>query len=173
MAIFKIEKNEQYTLLGILQYIVDMERHQGRVEFYSTCGADSRNPLCDMMLVKLLCNKTGGTQYKQAMLSLTDSESTDENIDVFNLLVWHVARYICQYTQCQVAFAVHSNTDNLHAHFIINSVRLDNGYKIQIGWRDLFQMKKGINDFLEAFRFKLIKYNDFEKEKVCNDNSPG
>lgn len=77
----------------------------------------------DMLLIKKLYNKTGGLQYKQIILSLEEAESIEKNWAGFIAVSEEAARAIAYITGCQVAYAVHSNTDNLHTHFVVNSVR--------------------------------------------------
>lgn len=74
----------------------------------------------------------------QVILSLAEAKiSGREDTMRFQQAVKDISYLLFRQYQCQIAYAIHSNTDNLHAHFIINSVRYVDGYKLQIGKDDL------------------------------------
>lgn len=156
MSILKIEPHERYTLQGMINYIRDEEDHSNQIIYYNTCYADYENPALSMFLIKQLNNKGTGVQYKQITLSLTEDESIIENQPQFISVVKQTAYLLAEYTNCQVAFAVHANTPNLHAHFIINSVRFTDGYKLQLNYGDLNCLKEEISKRLMYYGFSPI-----------------
>ena len=68
--------------------------------------------------------------------------------------------------KCQIAYAVHGNTDNLHAHYVLNSVRYVDGYKLQIGPAELCQLKDKISEILDVYGFKEIRC--FQKQEIAS-----
>lgn len=158
MAILKIQKGEQFTLAGMLDYINDNQKHKNGVIYFNSVYASPNNPLRDMSIVKLLENQTEGTQYRQIVLSLPADESGVDNISDFIYISNLVGLELANYFGCQVAYAVHSNTDNLHAHFVLNSVRLKDGKKIQIRHPDTMTIKDSVNKILEAYGFQKAYY---------------
>lgn len=159
MAIFKIEPHEQYTLKGILDYISDSTVHDNQILFTDALYAINTNPLYDMMIIKLLNCKTAGVQYKQITLSLNEEES--ERQTDFICLCQEAAWLLYNYTHCQIAYAVHGNTDNLHTHFILNSVSYLDGHKLHLGWQDTAYLKSKINALLRRYGFSLITCEKF------------
>lgn len=110
-----------------------------------------------MLNVQAAYNNLGGNEYVQVILSLAEAEiSSQEDIMRFQQAVKDVSYMLFSQYQCQVAYAIHSNTDNLHAHFIINSVRYVDGYKLQIGKGELYRLKASIRDILYSYGFSRI-----------------
>lgn len=156
MSILKIEKGQRYTLSGMINYISDEATHNGDVLAEGGVYVSNDNPLIDMELVKMLHRKKGGLQYKQIILSLEDTESEEENYGVFIDIAEQSAKAIADIIGCQVVYAVHGNTDNLHVHFIVNSVRFSDGYKLQINRDTTSLMKNTISGILEQYGFSLV-----------------
>lgn len=78
MAILKIEKHEQYTLNGMIEYLRDTKIHGEQVCYFGSVYGSSNNPLIDMMNIKMLWNQVGGRQYRHIVLSLPEEESCTE-----------------------------------------------------------------------------------------------
>ena len=74
----------------------------------------------------------------------------------FRQVVKNISYLLLRQYQCQVAYAIHGNTDNLQAHFIINSVRYVGGYKLKIGKSELYRLKALVSDILDSYGFSRI-----------------
>lgn len=81
----------------------------------------------EMMEVKEFYKKTDGRAALHGMISLPEEESAVENAPKLMQLCENVLKEI--FPNNQAIFAIHTNTENLHVHFIVNSVGL-NGKKI-------------------------------------------
>ncbi len=158
MAILKIEKHEQYTLNGMIEYLRDTKIHGEQVCYFGSVYGSSNNPLIDMMNIKMLWNQVGGRQYRHIVLSLPEEESCTEYYNAFLSVSWNAAIFIARYFECQVVFAIHANTDNIHTHFVLNSVCFTDGKKIQISKIDTIKLKEMINKFLNEFGFNDVYY---------------
>ena len=158
MAILKIEKHERYTLNGMIEYLRDTKIHEGKVYYFGSIYASPNNPLIDMMNIKMLWNQVGGRQYRHIVLSLPEEESCAEYYNAFLSVSWYAANFIARYFGCQVVFAIHANTDNIHTHFVLNSVRFTDGKKIQISKIDTVKLKEMINKNLNEFGFNDVYY---------------
>ncbi len=158
MAILKIEKHERYTLNGMIEYLRDDTKHNQQVYFFNSIYASPNKPLLDMMIVKMLHEQVGGRQYRQMVLSLTEEESCPEYYNAFLAASWKAAVEIARYFKCQVVFAIHANTDNIHTHFVLNSVSFYDGRKIQISKADTKNLKDLLNGILQEFGFNKVYY---------------
>lgn len=158
MSILKIEKHERYTLNGMIEYLRDTKIHEGKVYYFGSIYASPNNPLIDMMNIKMLWNQVRGRQYRQIVLSLTKDESRTEYYGAFLRASWNAASLIAQYFNCQVVFAIHANTDNIHTHFVLNSVNFRDGKKIQISKDDTVKLKEIINRILNEAGLKKVYY---------------
>lgn len=101
-------------------------------------SADVTGAVKEMMDVKKFYGKLGGRAALHGIISLSVEESGKERAGDLMALCADVMRKV--FPNHQAIFAVHTNTDNLHIHFIVNSVGLD-GKKIH-------QPKNFINDVL-------------------------
>lgn len=104
-------------------------------------------------IVKQLHNKTEGKQYYH----FTQAFSPEDNITpekAHQLGKEWIERNIQGY---QVYMVTHIDKNHIHNHFVINSVNMDNGLKLQISPSKLLEMKKDSNYICD--REKLSKIN--------------
>ena len=91
--------------------------------------SDIQNATDEMMQVKEFHNKLGGRVALHGIVSLPVGESGKENAGKLMMLVDNLLEEI--FPDHQAIYAVHTNTDNLHVHFVVNTVAL-NGRKIHM-----------------------------------------
>lgn len=157
MSTLKILNGTYRTLEGMIQYITDDAGHANGVLFYSARGADPYRAARDMLNVQAAYNNLGGNEYVQVIVSLTEDEiACLQDTQRFQQAAMDISYLMFRHYKCQVAYAVHVNTDNLHAHFIINAVRYVDGYKLQINKKELYQLKNLVSDILEQYGFSRI-----------------
>ena len=104
-------------------------------------------------IVKQLHNKTEGKQYYH----FTQAFSPEDNITpekAHQLGKEWIERNIQGH---QVYMVTHIDKNHIHNHFVINSVNMDNGLKLQISPSKLLEMKKDSNYICD--REKLSKIN--------------
>lgn len=167
MATITLYNGTNMTLTGMIDYIASNKEHNNLVLDYYAKGADPFRAARDMLNVKKYYNKTGGNEYIQMVLSLEEAEVDDEeDIQRFNMVVRNVADMLFDRYKCQIAYAVHGNTDNLHAHYVLNSVKYVDGYKLQIGPAELCQLKDKISEILDVYGFKEIRC--FQKQEIAS-----
>lgn len=88
---------------------------------------DVKAAVNEMMDVKKFYGKTGGRTALHGIISLQELESEITNAEDLMKLCNDVLEEL--FPNHQAIFAVHTNTEDLHVHFIVNSVGLD-GKKI-------------------------------------------
>lgn len=88
---------------------------------------DIKSAVDEMMDVKKFYAKTGGRTALHGIISLDELESEITNAEDLMKLCEDVLAEL--FPNHQAVFAVHTNTEDLHVHFIVNSVGLD-GKKI-------------------------------------------
>ena len=112
---------------------------------------DFNNATNEMMQVKEFYGKLGGRVATHGIISLDREESDPKNAGKLMLLLNDFMAEL--FPEHQVVYAVHTNTENLHVHFVINTVGLD-GKKIHM---DRSFMKKifepTLNKLAERYEF--------------------
>lgn len=112
---------------------------------------DFDNATNEMMQVKEFYGKLGGRVATHGIISLDREESDPKNAGKLMLLLNDFMAEL--FPEHQVVYAVHTNTENLHIHFVINTVGLD-GKKIHM---DRSFMKKifepTLNKLAERYEF--------------------
>lgn len=91
--------------------------------------SDIQNATDEMMQVKEFHNKLSGRVALHGIVSLPVGESGKENAGKLMMLVDDLLEEI--FPDHQAIYAVHTNTENLHVHFVVNTVAL-NGRKIHM-----------------------------------------
>ena len=91
--------------------------------------SDIQNATNEMMQVKEFHNKLGGRVALHGIVSLPVGESGKENAGKLMMLADDLLEEI--FPDYQAIYAVHTNTENLHVHFVVNTVAL-NGRKIHM-----------------------------------------
>ena len=112
---------------------------------------DFDNATSEMMQVKEFYGKLDGRVAMHGIISLSEEESDPRNAGKLMLLLNEFMERI--FSEHQVVYAVHTNTQNLHVHFVVNTVGLD-GKKIHM---DRSFMKKTfeptLNQLAEKYGF--------------------
>jgi len=112
---------------------------------------DFNNATSEMMQVKEFYGKLDGRVAMHGIISLSEEESDPKNAGNLMLLLNEFMAKL--FPEHQVVYAVHTNTENLHIHFVVNTVGLD-GKKIHM---DRSFMKKTfeptLNQLAEKYGF--------------------
>jgi len=128
---------------------------------------DFSNATNEMMQVKEFYGKLGGRVATHGIISLDREESDPRNAGKLMLLLNDFMTEL--FPEHQVVYAVHTNTENLHIHFVINTVGLD-GKKIHM---DRSFMKKvfepTLNKLAEKYEFTP---NEKWRRDVVEDKMP-
>ena len=155
MAVFKIVPvGENHSLKAKLNYILNPASTSPELVFTNFLSATE--PYDEMILVKRCyqSQKNETLLYRQFMefiLSLNDFES--ERLDDFCSCVQEVMDLI----STMDGGAIHTNTDNLHAHMVLNNINIQNGKRFALPRDELRNLKLKINDILNKHDFEKIE----------------
>lgn len=155
MAIYRVINGKRYTLNGVIDYTRDSIRHANQIIATGGYWVSISNPTADMEYVKALYNKHYGKEYIHIILSLDNDEKPNQ-LDANNLFDEY-AHSIYISTGCQVYYSIHGNTNNLHCHYIINTVRMADGNKIQFNFATFYALRNEADLLLFKYGLKPIK----------------
>ena len=141
------------TLSNQLKYL--QKEGKTRENLKEGINCDVENVEREFNTIKLLHGKTEGKQYYH----FTQAFSPEDNItpEKANELgrEW-IQNNIKDH---QVYIVTHIDKDHIHNHFVINSVNMENGKKLQISPKKLFEMKNDSNRICEREGFIKIDVN--------------
>lgn len=123
--------------------------------------SDFSNATNEMMQVKKFFGKLDGRIALHGLISLDQEESTQKSAGKLMLLLEDVMEQV--FPMNQVVYAVHTNTENMHLHFIVNTVGVD-GKKIHM---DCDFMKKVLQPIVNE---KAIKYGFTPNKKWSKEH---
>lgn len=137
-------RNRQLSQLAeIVEYVKNPDKNSHGL--YAGAGVRVTHAAEDMKTVKVLKNKTTGRQYIHFVVSFDRG--------VAALTAHAVGMRILDYygQNFQIIMAVHDNTENVHCHFVLNTVGL--------GTRKFSQSKREMLDFREFINGVLDEWN--------------
>lgn len=167
----KADKNNNSgrKLKRAINYITNSKKT--RPELIGGIGVDKDNSFERMETVKRFYNKTHGREYKSFVVSFKGERFED--------VVYEAAKYISRYfSDYQVLYAVHINTENTHIHFIVNSVCVSDGHKLSQSKSDLQDFKDyvadavsifGLDDDFTLYGYTEDNYSDDTYEYYCEE----
>lgn len=120
-----------------------------------------------MMIVKRYFRKKSGRQSLHYVLSFDTNESEYIGIQEAMEIGYRLAEYLHGF---QIVFGIHTDTDDLHMHFIINSVSYINGKKINMGPTELQWMKNMVQQMVKGYSLEMKnKFVEVAIEEICSD----
>lgn len=103
----------------------------------------------DMKIIKVLHNKTKGRQYIHFIISFDKGISYLKAFDICEEILDYFS------DEYQIVFAVHENTENIHGHFILNTVAVD-GRKFRQSTKEMLSFRTFVNEILEDYGLNTI-----------------
>ena len=151
MPILKI-KNDSYdgenALENVVNYVLQSDRYGG-------LAVDPEHAVFQMRLVKQLWSKTDGRQVRHMILSFSKDEV------LANYEAMEYGYQICQYfgDRFQIVFALHTDTDHVHLHFVLNTVSFVDGIKFSAGLSDYWRLRNYIQSIMPQWHVELVQDN--------------
>ena len=117
--------DKQEDLKNLLLYALTDKKTGAWLEYVGGINVDSKLSLFEMMYVKKYFHKTTGRQIRHIIVSPdTDYFFRLTPQDLYYIALRISAFYGCAY---QIVFGVHTDTEKIHIHFIMNTVSFIDG----------------------------------------------
>lgn len=113
-------------------------------------GVSTSTPAQDMETIQALLGKNLGRRYIHLVISFDKGVSEQ--------LAYKVAEECAAYysNEYQFVFALHTNTENLHAHIILNAVNVRTGKKFSQSRSEMLRFREYVNKCLQSHGLKPI-----------------
>ena len=138
------------SLKNQLEYLATEGKTRDDLRSGINCTPD--NVELEFNIIKELYNKPIGKQYYHITQSFSPEDKIDD-IKVHNLGIEWIEENIQDH---QIYVVTHIDRDHLHNHFVINSVNMNNGLKLQISPKKLEEMKMSSNRICKREGLKEI-----------------
>ena len=170
MAVIEFINRKNLTLQGMkknIDYITKVEKTAGGKYVYGH-NCDAVNAYEDFYITKQMFGKLSGRQHIHFTQSFHGKEASVE-------LAHQVGKELLEhplFKNFQVVMATHTDTHNMHNHFVINTVGIENGKKWQLSEDDLGELKSLSDKLCTKYSLEVIdrtypttkKYTPYEKE---------
>ena len=156
MATFTTIKNRgggRGALAGVLQYIRQDEKTlwEGQ-RLVSGWNCIAQSVLSEMQLTKERFRKTDGRQYYHFVQSFAETDDLTPQ-EVHAIALELVRR---EFPSFEVLVATHIDTDHLHNHLVVNSVRFRNGRKLHQSAADLQAHRLASDEICAAHGLEIL-----------------
>jgi hypothetical protein len=127
----------------------------GRLVYMSGGSGNDGREFQDMVRTKNLFGKTTGRQYAHFIQSFHAKDPITPDI-ALQIGKEYIAS-LKQWEDFQVLMAVHTNTDNIHIHYIINTVNAKTGTKWQCSRQDLKHFRSQSDELCRRYNLHVIE----------------
>lgn len=145
MAIVKIVNEKYYSstsIKNLINYATDYSKTHGLIGAIGTNPYDIDKMISQMLAVKNAYGKCEDCrQARHIVVSFEDNGSVDSEIAY--AIAYDIARFYAG--RYQICFGVHLDTDNIHIHFIQNTVSYVDGKLFSGHWIELNHFKQHVN----------------------------
>lgn len=154
MAVIEFINRKNLTLMGMkknLAYITkDQKTVNGKYVYGHNC--DAANAYEDFCLTKQMFGKLSGRQHIHFTQSFRGQEASAE-------LAHQIGKELLAhplFKNFQVVMATHTDTHNIHNHFVVNTVNLENGKKWHIAEEDLEELKDFSDEICGKYSLEVL-----------------
>lgn len=143
MSILRFISGKNHKIIDlarVLFYITDSGKILPKWIFGE--GLCSDTAYTDMLVIKGLHRKMDGRQFIHFFLSFDAGVEAEKALEVCKKATkYYEEKY-------QILAAVHTNTDNVHCHYVLNTVSIRGGEKYEQKKGDLYSFRRYINKLL-------------------------
>lgn len=143
MSIIKFTNRKNtgtHSIRDGIKYIVNPEKTS--ISLINGNGVSLDTTAQDMETVAFLLDKNWGRRYIHLILSFDEGVLPEQAYSVTNACTEYFAK------SYQYVFAIHTNTENIHAHVLINAVNIRTGHKFSQSRSEMLQFRDYVNTIL-------------------------
>lgn len=151
MSHLKFVSRQPRTMSGILEYA-----HQNLNAQSIGINVSLLTAYEEMQAVKEVWRKPDGRKYKHYILSFEETVDlpAETLLEIGVKVVQHFAE------DYQILISAHQDTDNLHLHFVQNTINMLTGEKLRLTKGDMLDLKIHANKVLAEYQLSPIELYD-------------
>lgn len=137
--------NNEDALDGVIPYVIHSQNNIHNLAFGFGCNI--KNCIEQFKIIKQVYGKCEGRQLRHFIVSFAKSENIDSQ-DAF-----YIGYEVCQYysDRYQIIYGLHENTDDLHIHFVMNTVSYVDGKMYREGYSDFNTLKALVDNIVAKY----------------------
>lgn len=137
--------NNFSSIFNLIDYALTDKRTGKPVRYCGGFNVDISRADEQMVLVKEYFHKASKRMMRHFIVSFEeDVLAYDAYVLGYQIAAFYAGRY-------QIVFGVHEDTDNLHIHFVFNTVSFVDGLKYSEDINDLSKLKEYVNRAFDAY----------------------
>lgn len=169
MAVVKVidrKYNCNDSIKNLVRYATDINKTQN---YIGAIGVNSHLP--EMMIQqmetvkKMFDKKEGYRQARHIVVSFEDKAGVTPDMAYF--MAYDIARYYSD--KYQICFGVHHNTDNIHIHFVQNTVCFVDGKLFSGAFDELARFKRYVDNVENAYMKNTV--NNCSREEFFGEET--
>lgn len=151
MALVRVAKSaysDDYAIHDVINYAANpCKSRLSEIVCYNAAFWNIDSVIQQFYNCQYAYGKASGKRIYHFIISFSKNDIYDHN------LVIEISKYVCinYFNEYQCIACLHTNTDNLHIHFVFNSVNLINGKKFSEHLSFFYKMQKDINEYIKNY----------------------
>jgi len=160
----KEKKQHLSAMRGVMRYCMHEAKtwdEQSQQFLVSGINCNGRNSILEFETTKAAHGKLDGTNFYQYVQSFADWE------DITPQQAHEVAKEFaaCAWPGMEVLVTTHCDTDNVHSHFVINSVSYETGLKLRQNPNTLIDLRQISDQICQAHHLSVLPQKSKKQSK--------
>lgn len=156
-----------YHTLASLRRVIDYETKEEKTEpwLIGTKNCNAATAYEEMVLCKEMYDKAQEDGKNRMLIHFSQNLVAGETTPQ---IAHEIAERLLQhpiFKGFQVIYATHIDTENLHTHFVINSVSLEDGHKWQLSKAELQELKDYSDSIIREYELYVVPKKEREKQE--------
>lgn len=156
---------KQMDLSNTIRYVTNNEKTRGFIGGWGVTPYNPEQMIYQMTMVKKCYGReqSGWRQLKHIIASFKKEWNVSPNLAL--MIAYEIAEYYAG--AYQICFGIHQNTDNIHIHFILNTVSYIDGKLFSEGIFEFKKFKLYVNQVIGMY---VPAVKECSKEEFFQDN---
>ncbi|SEJ54594.1 Relaxase/Mobilisation nuclease domain-containing protein [Propionispira arboris] len=159
VSVFKVISNENNTPEILYDKIIYIMNHSAtQLDYIYGVNVNPFMAYKEMIFAKKVFGKMQGNAFLHFVLSFDNEDKINfSTIMEVGKKIGYFLAYNNIVGSHQVLLAMHTGTDNVHFHFLMNTIDIKSGARIDLWKPELYAMKDRISEILQSYDLSTIR----------------